>query len=52
MMPVYLTGVISCNGEAGTSQVGGASGGSVILKTAKFNGKGKITANGGAGTLG
>lgn len=44
-----LTGVISCSGEDGTSQAGGASGGSIILNAHTFNGKGKVMANGGAG---
>jgi len=44
-----FSGVISCNGDAGTSQAGGASGGSIILNAQTFNGKGKVSANGGAG---
>ncbi|WAR26294.1 hypothetical protein MAR_011998 [Mya arenaria] len=47
----YVDGIISCNGQKGSSTVGGASGGSIILNTVNFNGKGKITANGGAGAL-
>ncbi|KAL4226615.1 hypothetical protein ACF0H5_014598 [Mactra antiquata] len=45
-----IDGIISSNGEPGTSLAGGASGGSVILNTEIFNGKGKITANGGSGS--
>ncbi|XP_053376792.1 adhesin BmaC autotransporter-like [Mercenaria mercenaria] len=45
-----IDGVISCNGEDGTSLAGGASAGSIILNAHTFNGKGKISANGGKGT--
>ena len=43
-----FTGVISANGEAGTSS-GGASGGSLWIKTDGFHGSGILQANGGAG---
>ena len=46
---VYLSGVISCNGEDGTTNVGGSSGGSVKLTTGTLNGKGRIEVNGGKG---
>ena len=45
----HLSGVISCNGEDGTSTVGGSSGGSVKLTTGTLNGKGRIEVNGGKG---
>ena len=44
-----LSGLISCNGEDGTSNVGGASGGSIKLTTVTLNGKGIIKSNGGKG---
>ena len=46
---MYLSGVISCNGEDGTTNVGGSSGGSVKLTTGTLNGKGRIEVNGGKG---
>ena len=44
-----ISGVISCNGEDGTTNVGGSSGGSVKLTTGTLNGKGRIEVNGGKG---
>ena len=46
-----FTGIISCNGENSRSKAGGASGGSVMLITTNFSGKGKIIANGGIGKI-
>ena len=43
--------MISSNGEPGKDMVGGASGGSIILNTATFNGKGTLQVNGGDGEL-
>ena len=45
----YITGLISCNGQDGTINVGGASGGSIKLSTGTLNGKGIIKSNGGKG---
>ena len=45
----HISGVISCNGEDGTTNVGGSSGGSVKLTTGTLNGKGRIEVNGGKG---
>jgi len=42
------TGVVSANGEAGSSS-GGASGGSLWIETNGFHGAGIVQANGGAG---
>ena len=41
-------GIISANGDAGTSS-GGASGGSLWIETNGFHGAGTLQANGGAG---
>ena len=46
-----FTGIISCNGDDGVSQNGGASGGSIKLTTGTLSGSGKIQANGGKGTI-
>jgi len=43
------TGVIRAHGEGGHSGMGGASGGSIILKTGTIYGAGKIQVNGGKG---
>ena len=45
----FITGLISCNGQDGTINVGGASGGSIKLSTGTLNGKGVIKSNGGKG---
>ncbi|XP_033745590.1 uncharacterized protein LOC117331104 [Pecten maximus] len=41
--------MISCDGEAGVSGAGGASGGSLMLVTNSFSGSGTLQANGGDG---
>ena len=47
----FFIGVISCNGEDGSVNVGGASGGSIKLTTSKLHGAGTIESNGGKGLL-
>ena len=46
-----FSGVISCNGQDGTVNVGGASGGSIKLTTGELSGKGIIESKGGKGMV-
>ena len=48
---LIFSGVISCNGQDGTVNVGGASGGSIKLTTGELNGKGIIESKGGKGMI-
>jgi hypothetical protein len=49
ILSVPMQGTISCNGEDGKSETGGASGGSIKLQTGALYGKGKLQVNGGQG---
>ena len=46
---IFFKVTISCNGEDGKSETGGASGGSIKLQTGALYGKGKLQVNGGQG---
>ena len=46
---LHLDGIIDSEGANGTSNGGGGSGGSVLIKTILFSGHGKIVADGGSG---
>ena len=46
---LHLDGIIDSEGANGTSNSGGGSGGSILIKTVLFSGHGLIVANGGRG---
>ena len=46
---LHLDGIIESEGANGTSNSGGGSGGSVLIKTVNFSGHGILTVNGGSG---
>ena len=48
---LLTAGKISSNGEGNNNVVGGASGGSIVLTAAAFNGKGAINVDGGTGMV-
>ena len=45
---LHLDGIIESEGANGTSNSGGGSGGSVLIKTIIFSGHGMVIANGGS----
>ena len=45
-----MDGIIESEGANGTSNSGGGSGGSVLIKTVQFSGHGILTVNGGSGS--
>ena len=46
---LHLDGIIESEGGDGSSNSGGGSGGSVLIKTTQFSGHGIVTVNGGSG---
>lgn len=46
---LHLDGIIDSEGANGTSNCGGGSGGSILIKTVQFSGHGILTVNGGSG---
>lgn len=48
-LSLHLDGIIDNEGGNGTSNSGGGSGGSVLIKTVQFSGHGIVTVNGGSG---